>query len=188
MVRTGLAMVLAFACLAGCASKAPVKHATSSALTEYALTDKPGTVAPDTKVNLPGGKGAFPTTVDTGAVTGATPAITVTAGFSYTFACVVPGDSAKLVFGLANPIAGGDAVQVSVTARIKNFARHVIFTKVLPKTAKNQKVVYRTYTVPLPATDDCMELTLWTKAISGGTGAWAMFVGPTVKGLPESQP
>ena len=187
MVRYVLLTATTLLLLGGCATRTATSTKPSpSAWTEYALTDKPGVVFPDTKVALPGGKGAFLSNLDTGAVTGPTPTVTVTAGFSYTFSCIVPGNSAKLVFGAASPIPGGDPVRITVTSKVKNRVRSVLFTKALPVTPPNAKPAYRTYTVSIPPSDDCTTLTFWTKAIAGGTGAWATFVGPTVKGLPES--
>lgn len=124
--------------------------------------------------------------MDTGDLTGATPTVTVTGGFSYTFECFVPGNNSVLSFGLANPIPGGEAVRATITSRVKNLVARILFSKVLPTTPKGKKVEYKSYKVVLPPSDECTAITFWVKPLAGNTGAWATFLGPKVRGLPES--
>ena len=140
----------------------------------FVLTDSAGDVFPKTRVNLPGGHGAFGNTEPT-AVGGVT-TMTVVAGFQYTYPCVDTAPSGTLEFVAANPIAEGDPAQLSVVVKSPGGAPRTVLRTIFRGHPQGRKPLWRAYRIRLGAPERCLAVTFKTEAPGGQqTGAWVTF-------------
>jgi hypothetical protein len=158
-------------------SFALAQEARAASRSRYVLARQNGTVSPTRRTALPGGHGAYTSTLQT--PLGPVPAFTVVAPFSYTFHCVQLKDPGVLSFAAANPLTGIPSTDVTRFSILLDTGRRqeLLFSRDLPATHGVQNADWRFYTVPLAAIH-CRSLTFSVSAPSGrGIGTWTTFAG-----------